>query len=68
VYSHGDYQIVFLDTPGVIPDHNHAKMNRTLATSSWRSLDEADHGTFEIYDINCSGLLNAYAYFSGCCC
>ncbi|KAG2190721.1 hypothetical protein INT46_004349 [Mucor plumbeus] len=43
VYSHGDYQIVFLDTPGVIPDHNHAKMNRTLATSSWRSLDEADH-------------------------
>ncbi|CEP19602.1 hypothetical protein [Parasitella parasitica] len=36
-------EIVFLDTPGVIPDHNHAKMNRTLATSSWRSLDEADH-------------------------
>ncbi|KAI8642372.1 P-loop containing nucleoside triphosphate hydrolase protein [Parasitella parasitica] len=43
VYSHGNYQIVFLDTPGVIPDHNHAKMNRTLATTSWRSLDEADH-------------------------
>ncbi|RCH78599.1 hypothetical protein CU098_004068, partial [Rhizopus stolonifer] len=37
------FQIVFLDTPGVIPDRNHAKMNRTLATSSWRSLDEADH-------------------------
>jgi GTP-binding protein Era len=44
VLSENNYQIVFLDTPGVIPNHNHAKMNRTLATSSWRSLDEADHG------------------------
>lgn len=44
VLSEKNYQVVFLDTPGVIPDHNHAKMNRTLATSSWRSLDEADHG------------------------
>ena len=44
VLTQDNYQVVFLDTPGVIPDHNHAKMNRTLATSSWRSLDEADHG------------------------
>ncbi|KAI8885458.1 GTP-binding protein Era [Backusella circina FSU 941] len=43
VLSQDNYQVVFLDTPGVIPNHNHAKMNRTLATSSWRSLDEADH-------------------------
>lgn len=43
VLSEKNYQVVFLDTPGVIPDHNHAKMNRTLATSSWRSLDEADY-------------------------
>lgn len=35
---------VFLDTPGVVPDNRHARMNRTLVTSSWRSLDEADHG------------------------
>lgn len=37
-------QKVFLDTPGVVPDNRHARMNRTLVTSSWRSLDEADHG------------------------
>ncbi|KAI7899428.1 GTP-binding protein Era [Cokeromyces recurvatus] len=43
ILTENDYQVVFLDTPGVIPDRNHAKMNRTLATSSWRSLDEADH-------------------------
>ena len=35
---------MFLDTPGVVPDNRHAKMNRTLVTTSWRSLDEADHG------------------------
>jgi GTP-binding protein Era len=44
VLSENNHQVVFLDTPGVIPDHNHAKMNRTLSTSSWRALDEADHG------------------------
>ncbi|KAI8383051.1 P-loop containing nucleoside triphosphate hydrolase protein [Blakeslea trispora] len=43
VLTEENRQIIFLDTPGVIPDRNHAKMNRTLATSSWRSLDEADH-------------------------
>ncbi|CEI88147.1 hypothetical protein G6F70_001039 [Rhizopus microsporus] len=43
VLTEGQHQIVFLDTPGIIPDRNHAQMNRTLATSSWRSLDEADH-------------------------
>ncbi|OBZ81622.1 GTPase Era [Choanephora cucurbitarum] len=43
VLTEANQQIVFLDTPGIIPDRNHAKMNRTLATSSWRSLDEADH-------------------------
>ncbi|KAI9277643.1 P-loop containing nucleoside triphosphate hydrolase protein [Sporodiniella umbellata] len=42
VLSENNHQIVFLDTPGVIPENNHAQMNRTLATSSWRSLDEAD--------------------------
>ncbi|KAG1458220.1 hypothetical protein G6F46_006876 [Rhizopus delemar] len=43
VLSEGNHQIVFLDTPGIIPENNHAQMNRILATSSWRSLDEADH-------------------------
>ncbi|KAI9275185.1 P-loop containing nucleoside triphosphate hydrolase protein [Helicostylum pulchrum] len=44
VLTQDNYQVVFLDTPGVIPDHNHAKMNRVLSTSSWRALDEADYG------------------------
>ncbi|GAA5795034.1 hypothetical protein HPULCUR_000385 [Helicostylum pulchrum] len=43
VLTQDNYQVVFLDTPGVIPDHNHAKMNRVLSTSSWRALDEADY-------------------------
>ncbi|KAG0177962.1 hypothetical protein DFQ28_004932 [Apophysomyces sp. BC1034] len=43
VLSQNNNQVVFLDTPGIIPDNNHAKMNRMLATSAWRSLDEADH-------------------------
>ncbi|KAI7881976.1 GTP-binding protein Era [Lichtheimia hyalospora FSU 10163] len=43
VLTDGDHQLVFLDTPGVVPDNRHARMNRTLVTSSWRSLDEADH-------------------------
>lgn len=28
-----------------MPNNREAKLNRTLTTSSWRSLDEADHGT-----------------------
>ncbi|KAF7727180.1 hypothetical protein EC973_007955 [Apophysomyces ossiformis] len=43
VLSQDNNQVVFLDTPGVIPDNRHAKMNRTLATAAWRTLDEADH-------------------------
>ncbi|KAI9499556.1 P-loop containing nucleoside triphosphate hydrolase protein [Zychaea mexicana] len=43
VLTEANHQVVFLDTPGVVPDNRHAKMNRTLVTTSWRSLDEADH-------------------------
>ncbi|KAI7856950.1 P-loop containing nucleoside triphosphate hydrolase protein [Circinella umbellata] len=43
VLTKDNYQVVFLDTPGVVPDNRHAKMNRTLVTTSWRSLDEAEH-------------------------
>ncbi|KAI9275621.1 P-loop containing nucleoside triphosphate hydrolase protein [Phascolomyces articulosus] len=43
VLTEDNYQVVFLDTPGVVPNNRHAKMNRTLVTTSWRSLDEADH-------------------------
>ncbi|KAG1469985.1 hypothetical protein G6F56_002941 [Rhizopus delemar] len=53
VLSEGNHQIVFLDTPGIIPENNHAQMNRTLATSSWRSLDEADHAII-VVDANWS--------------
>ncbi|KAI9322563.1 P-loop containing nucleoside triphosphate hydrolase protein [Dichotomocladium elegans] len=43
VLTDDNHQLVFLDTPGVVPDNRRAKMDRTLVTSSWRSLDEADH-------------------------
>ncbi|KAI9012037.1 P-loop containing nucleoside triphosphate hydrolase protein [Phycomyces nitens] len=43
VLSQDNYQVVFLDTPGIVPDNSGTKMNRTLLTSAWRSLDEADH-------------------------
>ncbi|KAI8148808.1 P-loop containing nucleoside triphosphate hydrolase protein [Fennellomyces sp. T-0311] len=43
VLTNENHQVVFLDTPGVVPDNRHAKMNRTLVTTSWRTLDEADH-------------------------
>ncbi|KAL0088688.1 P-loop containing nucleoside triphosphate hydrolase protein [Phycomyces blakesleeanus] len=43
VLSQDNYQVVFLDTPGIVPDNSGIKMNRTLLTSAWRSLDEADH-------------------------
>ncbi|KAI8365348.1 P-loop containing nucleoside triphosphate hydrolase protein [Radiomyces spectabilis] len=42
VLSENNYQVIFLDTPGIIHNNNHARMNRTLATSWSRSLDEAD--------------------------
>ncbi|GAB5587659.1 hypothetical protein Unana1_02559 [Umbelopsis nana] len=38
-----NYQIVFLDTPGVIYGRNQSKMNRNLVNASWQSLQEADH-------------------------
>lgn len=65
--SENNYQIVFLDTPGVIPNRNHAKMNRTLATSSWRSLDEADHGKNE-KDVANKELVYSHLLSSAYCC
>ncbi|CAO3631013.1 unnamed protein product [Cunninghamella blakesleeana] len=43
ILTQDKYQVVFLDTPGVISPQSKEKMNRSVTTSSWRSLDEADH-------------------------
>ncbi|RUP50681.1 hypothetical protein BC936DRAFT_138129 [Jimgerdemannia flammicorona] len=43
VCTQDNKQIVFLDTPGVIPGRNRARMNRELVNASWHSLNEADH-------------------------
>lgn len=42
-WTKDNYQIVFLDTPGVIYGRNQSKMNRNLVNASWQSLQEADH-------------------------
>ncbi|SAL99930.1 hypothetical protein [Absidia glauca] len=43
ILSQDNYQVVFLDTPGIISPKAKENMNRSITTSSWRSLDEADH-------------------------
>ncbi|KAL1920305.1 uncharacterized protein VTP21DRAFT_1451 [Calcarisporiella thermophila] len=43
VLTEGNKQIVFLDTPGIIPGKNIHRYNRELINSSWHSLKEADH-------------------------
>lgn len=42
-WTKDNYQVVFLDTPGVIYGRNQSKMNRNLVNASWQSLQEADH-------------------------
>ncbi|CAO3630051.1 unnamed protein product [Cunninghamella echinulata] len=43
ILSQDNYQVIFLDTPGIISPQSKEKMNRSVTTSSWRSLDEADY-------------------------
>ncbi|KAI8973252.1 P-loop containing nucleoside triphosphate hydrolase protein [Mycotypha africana] len=43
VMTEDKYQVVFLDTPGVIADPKIARRNSELASVAWRSLDEAEH-------------------------
>ncbi|KAI8334758.1 P-loop containing nucleoside triphosphate hydrolase protein [Chlamydoabsidia padenii] len=43
ILSQDNYQVIFLDTPGIISPKSKENMNRSITTSSWRSLDEADH-------------------------
>ncbi|RUS34819.1 P-loop containing nucleoside triphosphate hydrolase protein [Jimgerdemannia flammicorona] len=47
VCTQDNKQIVFLDTPGVIPGRNRARMNRELVNASWHSLNEADHRKYD---------------------
>jgi GTP-binding protein Era len=45
-WTKDNYQVVFLDTPGIIYGRNQSKMNRNLVNASWQSLKEADHCKF----------------------
>lgn len=51
-WTKDNYQVVFLDTPGIIYGRNQSKMNRNLVNASWQSLKEADHCKFNsMWDI-----------------
>ncbi|KAF9942356.1 Era Like 12S Mitochondrial RRNA Chaperone 1 [Mortierella antarctica] len=43
VLTHENKQIVFYDTPGVVPEKNISRLNRELVTSSWKAIEDADH-------------------------
>ncbi|CAI2161471.1 17269_t:CDS:2 [Funneliformis geosporum] len=43
VFTEENKQLVFIDTPGIVPGHNRPKLNRGLINASWHSIHEADH-------------------------
>ncbi|KAF9912519.1 Era Like 12S Mitochondrial RRNA Chaperone 1 [Linnemannia zychae] len=43
VLTQDNKQIVFYDTPGVVPEKNVSRLNRELVTASWKAIDDADH-------------------------
>ncbi|KAF9428351.1 Era Like 12S Mitochondrial RRNA Chaperone 1 [Podila epigama] len=43
VMTEKDKQVVFYDTPGVVPEKNISRLNRELVTASWKALAEANH-------------------------
>lgn len=43
VLTQSDKQIVFYDTPGVVPEKNISRLNRELVTASWKAIEDANH-------------------------
>ncbi|KAF9929020.1 Era Like 12S Mitochondrial RRNA Chaperone 1 [Linnemannia zychae] len=43
IFTQNNKQIVFYDTPGVVPEKNISRLNRELVTSSWKAIEDADH-------------------------
>ncbi|KAF9580270.1 Era Like 12S Mitochondrial RRNA Chaperone 1 [Lunasporangiospora selenospora] len=43
VMTSDNKQVVFYDTPGVVPEKNISRLNRELVTASWKAIEEADH-------------------------
>ncbi|CAG8469921.1 14833_t:CDS:2 [Funneliformis caledonium] len=43
VFTEENKQLIFIDTPGIVPGHNRPKLNRGLINASWHSIQEADH-------------------------
>ncbi|KAF8926962.1 P-loop containing nucleoside triphosphate hydrolase protein [Dissophora ornata] len=55
VLTHQNKQIVFYDTPGVVPEKNISRLNRELVTASWKAIEEAD---YLMVVMDCSKLLD----------
>ncbi|KAF9183729.1 Era Like 12S Mitochondrial RRNA Chaperone 1 [Haplosporangium sp. Z 767] len=55
VLTQNNKQIVFYDTPGVVPEKNVSRLNRELVTASWKALEDADH---LLVVMDCNKLLN----------
>lgn len=43
VLTQSDKQIVFYDTPGVVPEKNISRLSRELVTASWKAIEDANH-------------------------
>ncbi|KAI1312615.1 Era Like 12S Mitochondrial RRNA Chaperone 1 [Mortierella claussenii] len=43
VLTDSNKQIVFYDTPGVVPEKNVSRLNRELVNASWKALQDSDH-------------------------
>ncbi|KAF9297708.1 Era Like 12S Mitochondrial RRNA Chaperone 1 [Linnemannia elongata] len=43
VLTQDNKQVVFYDTPGVVPEKNVSRLNRELVTASWKAIEDADH-------------------------
>ncbi|KAG0005148.1 Era Like 12S Mitochondrial RRNA Chaperone 1 [Entomortierella chlamydospora] len=43
IMTHENKQLVFYDTPGVVPEKNISRLNRELVTASWKAINDADH-------------------------
>ncbi|GJJ75275.1 GTPase [Entomortierella parvispora] len=43
VLTQDNKQVLFYDTPGVVPEKNVSRLNRELVTASWKALEDSDH-------------------------
>jgi hypothetical protein len=46
IFSSKNYQVVFQDTPGIIPIENSKEIQREIVTAAWSTIDACDLGSF----------------------